>query len=82
MYDQLTVPSILKRTKRPALISAAGGVLLAVGGFFLDAAQFWQSYLLAFLFWLAMGLGCLGFVMLHHLAGGRWSALIRRIMET
>ncbi|MCB0104896.1 MAG: hypothetical protein KDE53_03290 [Caldilineaceae bacterium] len=82
MYDQLTVPSILKRTQRPALIMAAGGVLLAVVGFFLDAAQFWQSYLLAFLFWLAMGLGCLGFVMLHHLAGGRWSALIRRIMET
>lgn len=81
MYDHLSVPPILQRTQRPALLMAAIGGLIAIGGFFLDATQFWQSYLLAFLFWLEIGLGCLGFIMLHHLAGGRWSALIRRILE-
>src|SRR5690606_30517871 len=57
------------------------GVVLAGVGAWLDWTQFWRSYLLAYLFWLQLGLGCLGMVMLHHLAGGRWSALIRRIME-
>lgn len=81
MYDHLTVPAQLERYQRPALFVAGGGLLLAIVGFFLDPMQFWRSYLLAFLFWLEIGLGSLGFVMLHHLAGGRWSALIRRIME-
>jgi hypothetical protein len=48
----------------------------------LDLEQFWQSYLLAYIFWLEIALGCLGMVMLHHVAGGRWSFVIRRLMET
>ncbi|MCB0080777.1 MAG: hypothetical protein KDE47_07610, partial [Caldilineaceae bacterium] len=81
MYDHLTAPPQLQRFERPALVIGGIGLLIALGGFFIDSTQFWQSYLLAFLFWLRIGLGCLGFTMLHHLAGGRWSALVRRIME-
>lgn len=82
VMSDYTVPSQLQRLQRPALMVAGGGLLLGVVGAFFDLTQFWQSYLLAFLFWLEIGLGCLGFVLLHHLVGGRWSALIRRIMET
>jgi len=82
MYDHLTVPPQLQRLQRPAMIVGGVGLLIALGGAFLDIEQFWQSYLLAFLFWLQIGLGSLGIVLLHHLVGGRWSALIRRIMET
>jgi hypothetical protein len=82
MNDLITIPPQLQRLQRPGLIVAVVGLLLAIGGAMFDLAQFWQSYLLAFLFWLEIGLGCLGFIMLHHLVGGRWSALIRRIMET
>ncbi|MEZ4618498.1 MAG: hypothetical protein R2867_23695 [Caldilineaceae bacterium] len=82
MYDQLTIPPQLQRLQRPAMIVGGVGLLLAIGGAIFDLTQFWQSYLLAFLFWLEIGLGCLGFAMLHHLVGGRWSSLIRRIMET
>jgi hypothetical protein len=72
----------LARFRRPALLVALVGLGLAILGAFLDREQFWRSYLLAFLFWLEIGLGCLGLLMLHHLVGGRWSALIRRLMET
>ncbi len=82
MYDHLSVPPQLHRLQRPAMIVGGIGLLIAIGGAMIDLEQFWQSYLLAFLFWLEIGLGCLGVVMLHHLVGGRWSALIRRIMET
>lgn len=69
------------RLQRSGLLVAALGALVALSGAFAEPVQFWRSYLLAFSFWLQIGLGCLGLLMLHHLAGGRWSALIRRLME-
>jgi hypothetical protein len=72
----------LKRIQRPSLIIGLAGLVLAVAGAWLDLEQFWRSYLLAYIFWLEIALGCLGLVMLHHLAGGRWSFVIRRLMET
>ncbi len=71
----------LKRWQRPALLVGGIGLVLGVVGLLIDRTQFWQSYLLAYLFWLEIGLGGLGFVLLHHLVGGRWSARIRHIME-
>jgi hypothetical protein len=72
----------LKRFQRMGLLVGLVGLALAVLGAFLNLEQFWRSYLLAYAFWLEIGLGCLGMLMLHHLVGGRWSALIRRLMET
>jgi hypothetical protein len=63
---------------------------LAVGGASLGACalgviwdwdQFFHSYLLAFMTWLAFGLGSLALLMLHHLTGGRWGFAIRRVLE-
>lgn len=82
MREQVTHSTSLNRFRRPALLVALAGLALAVLGAWLDLRQFWRSYLLAYLFWLEIGLGCLALVMLHHLAGGRWSARIRRITET
>ena len=69
------------RYQRTALIVGGVGLILAIVGAVFNLRQFWQSYLLAYIFWLEIGLGCLGLVMLHHLVGGRWSAMIRRLME-
>lgn len=74
--------SNMKRFQRPAAIVGGVGLLLAVIGGIFDMAQFWQSYLLAFTFWLQIGLGCLGFLMVHHIVGGRWRGLIRHILES
>jgi hypothetical protein len=43
--------------------------------------QFFRSYLIAYLFWLGIALGCLPLLMLHHLVGGTWGFVIRRILE-
>lgn len=72
----------LSRFQALGLMAVLVGGLLAVVGAFFNLAQFWQSYLLAYLFWLEIALGCLGLTMLHHLVGGRWSAHIRRLMES
>jgi hypothetical protein len=44
-------------------------------------AQFYQSYLMAFIFWIGLSLGCLAVLMTHHLCGGRWGFPIRRLLE-
>jgi len=43
--------------------------------------QFFRSYLVAYLFWFGIALGCLPLLMLHHVVGGTWGFVIRRILE-
>ncbi len=44
--------------------------------------QFFRSYLFAYLFWIGIALGCFAIVMLHHLVGGSWGGVIRRLLES
>ena len=67
--------------QRRAWIVGAGGLLLGVVGLFINPAQFFYSYLLAYLFWLSIALGCCALVMLYHLVGGAWGFVIRRVLE-
>src|SRR6185436_603867 len=75
-------PHSLERYQRPVLLIgiAALGVC-AVGGFFAPA-QFFRSYLFAFLFWAGVALGCMAVAMLHHVTGGAWGLPIRRPLES
>ena len=57
-----------------ALIVAVVGIALTVFGYIDNADQpkeFFASYLLAFVYWISLTLGCLIVLMIHHLAGGR-----------
>jgi hypothetical protein len=67
----------------PVRLSSIGGVLLAVciAGGFADKGDFFRSYLVAYLFWLGITLGCLALLMVQHLTGGNWALVIRRILE-
>ena len=46
-----------------------------------DPERFMRSYLLAFLFWVGLALGSTGLLMLHHMVGGGWGLIIRRMLE-
>jgi hypothetical protein len=46
-----------------------------------DLEQFFRSYLFAYFFWLAIPMGCIAILMLHHLTGGLWGYPIRRLLE-
>lgn len=67
----------------PARYAAAGGFLLIVclALAIHDFDDFFRAYLIGFLFWLGITLGCLAVLMLQHLTGGRWALMIRRILE-
>ncbi len=60
-----------------------GVLALAVGvlGSLLNRAAFFQAYLIGYLFWTGIAVGCLGLLMLHHLVGGRWGHAIQRLLE-
>ncbi|HEY6987169.1 MAG TPA: hypothetical protein VH369_02230 [Bryobacteraceae bacterium] len=57
------------------------GLLLCVAGFFANRAQFFQSYLFAFMYWTGFTLGGLCVLLMHHVVGGRWGATSRRFLE-
>ena len=59
------------------VIALAGAVILAFAG----GSQFFQSYLMAYLFWVGLSLGALALMLVQHLAGGSWGALISRPLE-
>jgi len=63
---------------------AGGLVFLAAcaAGAVASPGQFYRSYLVAYLFWIGIALGCLGIVMLHNLVGGAWGFAIRRLLES
>lgn len=78
--DKLT--TLLSSYQRPALIIGGTGLAISVVGLvFNSATQFFYSYLFGYIFWLQLGLGGLGLVLIHHLAGGNWSLVIRRLQE-
>ncbi len=63
---------------------AVGAVALAfcAAGAYTSPTQFFRSYLLAFVFWVGVALGCSAILMLHHLVGGRWGFPLRRCLES
>ena len=67
--------------RRRVLVLALAGIALVVAGYLSDHDQFFRSYLLAFLYWVSLSLGCLAVLMMHHLTGGRWGFAIRRVLE-
>jgi hypothetical protein len=71
----------LVKMQGPARIAGLVALVLAVLGAFLDPAQFFRSYLTAYLFWLGIALGSLAILMLQHITGGAWGVVIRRSLE-
>jgi hypothetical protein len=66
---------------RKSLVVGIVGLLLSVVAFLIDREQFFRSYLFAFLYWTGMALGCLAILLLHHVVGGKWGRMIRRLCE-
>jgi hypothetical protein len=66
---------------RLALLAAGAAAVLMLIGLFTNYPQFFRAYLTAYMLWLGVTLGCMAFVMLHHLVGGGWGMLTRRICE-
>jgi hypothetical protein len=64
-----------------AWVVAGVGLVVSFAGCLIWPGTFLPSYLVAYVFWVGIALGCLGLTMLHHLVGGSWGLVVRRPME-
>jgi hypothetical protein len=68
--------------RKRSLVIGLIALALCLAGALFNAQQFFRSYLMAYLFWLGLSLGCFAIVMLHHLVGGTWGFVIQRLLES
>lgn len=71
----------LDRLQSLGIQAGAVGLVLCMGMGLFWPHRILSAYLVAFLFWVGIALGCIGLTMLHHLVGGQWGLPIRRPME-
>jgi len=71
----------LDLAKRKAATFGAVGLGLCALAWLLQPDRFYQSYLVAYLFWVGISVGCLAVIMVHYLVGGLWGFTIRRPAE-
>ncbi len=80
----------MSEEKLNALVGGRSRLALGVGilglalsglGWFLEPRQFFISYLFAEMVWVGVALGCMAFLMIHYLTGGKWGWPIRRFFE-
>src|SRR5215212_5990290 len=63
--------------QRRAFVVGAIAAIASAGGVFVNRAQFFHSYLFAWLFWTGLSLGALTVVMMQYLTGGQWGLAVR-----
>ena len=73
--------SRLAIAQRFGAISFCAGFVVVVVSLFLAPAHTFPSYLMSFLFWLGLTLGCFPVLMIAHLVGGIWTIPIRKFLE-
>lgn len=76
-----TAPPEVGRFQQRALVVGVVFVLVLLGGAFVNIDQFFRAYLIGFVFWIGITLGCLGLLMLQYLTSGAWGMVIRRVLE-
>lgn len=71
--------SHLSRLPLRALMMGGIAAVVSLVGLFLDRAQFFHSYLFAWLFWSGVSFGALVIVMMQALTGGQWGQAVRAL---
>ncbi len=82
----VSIPEIRLGQKGASLERISGvvgglGLLLCVAGFFANRAEFFQSYLFAFIYWSGFAFGGLGILLLNNTVGGKWGVTARKFFE-
>jgi hypothetical protein len=75
------LPPRAQTVQRVALAVGVVGLGLCAFGFSSGREQFFRAWLIAFLFWLGVSLGSMAWMMIHHLSGGAWGVVSRRVFE-
>lgn len=77
----INLPAGADRLQRTALIAGVVALVVCVLGAFLSPDYFFRSWLVGWVYWAGVALGCLALSLLHHLTHGGWGIVLRRTME-
>ena len=77
----VTLSTEVDPLRRKFLIAGGLALVLCFVGVFFSRGDFFRAYLIAYVFWIGIPLGCLGILMIHHLVGGTWGFVIQRCLE-
>jgi hypothetical protein len=76
-----TAPADIDARRSRALIVGVAALVLCGVGFFVNRDQFFRAWLIGYMLWLGVALGSMGLMMIHHLSGGAWGMVVRRVWE-
>ena len=79
MMNERALRSMLDRWQKRALAIGVVATILSIAGAIWNHAQFFESYLFAWLFWIGLSVGALVIVMMQNLTGGMWGLAIRNL---
>ena len=74
-------PADIDARRSRALVIGVGALVLCAVGFFINRDQFFRAWLIGYMLWLGVALGSMGLMMIHHLSGGAWGMVVRRVWE-
>jgi len=76
------MPESMRKIERAGLVlGILGAIACIVGGFIEPAQHFLRSYLVGYMFWLGVSLGCMAVLMIGHVTSAHWGFVIRRVLE-
>jgi hypothetical protein len=81
--DLLAAPpaDIIARLRSRTIAVGAIGLVLSAVGYAMKGEAIWQSYLIAYYFWIGLTIGSMAVLMVQYLSGGAWGLVGRRIFE-
>ncbi|HWM92416.1 MAG TPA: hypothetical protein VN493_16750 [Thermoanaerobaculia bacterium] len=79
--EEITLPAGTERLQRLALIAGVAGIVVTALALLIDPDYFFRAWLVGWVYWAGVALGCLALSLLHHLTHGDWGIVLRRVME-
>ena len=78
---EIDLPAGAGRIQTSALYVGIAGVVVTALALLIDADYFFRAWLVGWVYWIGVALGCLALSLLHHLTHGDWGIVMRRVME-
>lgn len=78
---EINLPEGAGRLQSLALYAGIAGVVVTALAFLIDPDYFFRAWLVGWVYWVGVALGCLALSLLHHLTHGDWGIVLRRVME-